>query len=201
MTRSLGAWHWRPAMQNSWKSADGCRPLVELNYPAAEASLQASLLNNPFGRSASGSHLALGYIAGARGDLAVALDHCRRALRIDDSAAYALASYAESLWNAGQNREAIKVADTGIDLVKSGLARAYLLAIKALANHSLGETAAANAALDDALASVGPALKPVLAGALAQRGSDGRGATARCRTRSARTSPDRSTGSRLRRVA
>jgi len=151
--------------QRGWLQA-----LVELNYPAAEASLQASLSNNPFGPSASGSHVALGHIAVARGDLAVALDHFRRALRIDDSAAYPLALYAESLWYAGQNREAIKVADTGIDLVKSGLPRAYLLAIKAVANHSLGETAAANAALDDALASVGPALKPALAVGLARVG-------------------------------
>jgi hypothetical protein len=97
------------------------------------------------------------------------LDHLHRALRIDDSAAYPLGLYAETLWIAGQNREAIKVADTGIDLVKSGLPRAYLLAIKAVANHSLGETAAANAALDDALASVGP-FKPALAGVLARVG-------------------------------
>ena len=140
---------------------------LELNYPAAEASLQASLLSNPLGPSASGSHLALGNIASARGDLGVALDQGRRVLRIDDSTAFAHVFYAGALWNAGQNREAIKVADTGLDLIKSGLVRFYLLGIKALANHSLGETAAANAALDEVLASVGPAMKPALAGALA----------------------------------
>lgn len=152
-------------MQRGWVQG-----WLELNYPAAEASLQASLLSNPLGPSAGGSHLMLGNIASARGDLGVALDQGRRVLRIDDSTAFAHAFYALTLWNAGQNREAIKVADTGLDLIKNGGVRFSLLSTKALAHNSLGETAAANAALDDALASVGPALKPRLAGALAQVG-------------------------------
>jgi adenylate cyclase len=143
---------------------------LELNYPAAETSLRASLEADPLQPGAELNYVGLGGFAVARGDLQGALEDFRRALRIDDSSALIYQSYAGALQYAGENRESIKIADAGLDLLQSGPLRSYLLINKARAHYALGETTAANAALDDALASVVPESKFVLAGVLASFG-------------------------------
>jgi adenylate cyclase len=140
---------------------------LELNYPAAETSLRASLEADPLQPGAQLNYVGLGELAAARGDPQGALEKFRRALRIDDSSAGIYMLYAGVLLCAGENRESIKIADAGLDLVQSGPVRSYLLVAKARAQYALGDTATANAALDDALASVGPESKFVLAGVLA----------------------------------
>jgi len=143
------------------------RGSLEFNYPAAEASFEASLLSDPFHPEAQWNYVGLGDLALVQGNLLVASENYRRALRIDDASAGIYAYHAAALWFAGEHREAIRVSIAGLDLVQSGVQRFYLLQIKGYAHHSLGESAAANAALDDALRSVGPAWKPALAGPLA----------------------------------
>jgi TolB-like protein/Tfp pilus assembly protein PilF len=136
--------------------------VLELNYPAAEASLRASLQADPLGPRAQWNYVGLGELALAQGNLHVALEHFRRALRINDSSATIYQFYSLSLLFLGENREAIRVANGGIDLVQGGEARFYLLICTADAHYALGETAAGNAALNQALASAEPAFKPML---------------------------------------
>ena len=114
--------------------------------------------------------LARPRLALARGDLNEALEHSRRALRLNDSNAVQYAYDAAWRLYAGHGREAIQSADAGLRLVESGGARAGLVATKVTALHTLGQTAQANATLDDALASLEPETKPVLAIPLARLG-------------------------------
>jgi tetratricopeptide (TPR) repeat protein/TolB-like protein len=139
---------------------------LTLDYPAAETSFRASLASDPLHPNAGANYLGLGMLANARGNLREALENYRRASRIYEDGINKVV-FAGSLLFAGNNREAVDVADAGINLVDTGPGRFYLLAIKATALHDMGQSAEANAAVDSALASVGPGLRPWLAGPLA----------------------------------
>jgi len=184
---SSGAMGWRDASRNAHAAIDRGLALapndpellrargqvyqnLDLDYPAAEASYRASLASDPLDPIACWNHFGLGLLAIARGNLTEALDQSRRALRICDSSANIYLVNALALWSAGQNRAAIQVVDAGLDLVEDGPTRLYLLYIKAHAHDTLNESAEANAALDEALGSLGPTLKPYLAGPLARVG-------------------------------
>jgi tetratricopeptide (TPR) repeat protein len=143
---------------------------LELDYQAADASFRASLAGDPLHPRAHLSHGRLGNLALAQGHISEALGHFGRSLRIYDANAAQYMNYGAGLLFAGQNREAIGAVDSGLRLVERGGTRLYLLAIRALAYDALGEAAEANAALDEALASVGPGLKPQLAFLLARLG-------------------------------
>jgi TolB-like protein len=180
----MGAMDWRDASRNAHDALtrglalapnDGSllamrgwiQGVIDLNYPAAEASVRASLSREPTDPT---NYVLLASLALARGDVNAALEDARRASRIDDSAAPVSLYYSYTLWMAGQNREAIKVADAGLALVQAGPPRDALLLVKTGAYHSLGETAAANAALDDILFSLRPAYRASLTGTLAYIG-------------------------------
>ena len=143
---------------------------LELDYPASEASLQASLSRDPLHPRASLNYWRLGITVLAQGRLDDALAHFRLAVRLNDANALLYAYYAAVLFFAGENRESIRAADAGVRLVESGLAQVYLLAFKTLAHQALSEISAANATLDEALASVSPVWKPFLAAPLVSLG-------------------------------
>ena len=143
---------------------------LEMNYPAAEASFLESAARDPLLPRANLIHGRLGQVALAQGRLDEALEHFRRALRVDDSNAVQHMTYAGALWSTGEYREAIPAADAGLSLVESGITHAYLYVIKVAAHDALGERSQANAVLDEALAFVGSESKPVLAVALASLG-------------------------------
>jgi len=136
---------------------------LEMNYAAAEASFRAALAADPLNPRANPLHGRLGQVTLAQGRLSEALEHYRRALRIDDSNAVLYSSYANALSISGEHREAIRAVNAGLGLVDGGLMHAYLIVIKVMAHDELGERAQANAILDEALASIQSEWKPVLA--------------------------------------
>jgi tetratricopeptide (TPR) repeat protein len=143
---------------------------LEMNYPAAEASFRESLAREPTLPRTSPIHGRLGSLALAQNHLGEALEHLRRALRIDDSNTMQHMIYAGVLGYTGEYSEAIRAADAGLGLEDSGSTYARLIIAKVAAHDALGERLQANAILDEALASVGSESKPVLAQTLASLG-------------------------------
>jgi len=151
-------------------SLQGRIHFLELNYAEAETSLRASLTQNPFHPLAQSTHLQLGKFAAASGNLDEALDHLRRSLRFNEAAANTLMYYTTYLMSAGQHREALNAAETGLEMVNRGIAHASMLIVKILALQALGDIDPANAVMDEALLTVSPGWKVLLAWPLARLG-------------------------------
>ena len=144
--------------------------LLDLDYTAAKAKFNESLARDPIHPDAHRNHESLSQLALAQGNVEDALEHAGRALRIDDSDVGVYMLNAGALYLAGHYRDAIKSTDAGLKLVESGANRLYIVIIKALAQAALGESHAANATLDDGLATVGRDWRAHLAGPLARLG-------------------------------
>jgi tetratricopeptide (TPR) repeat protein len=146
--------------------------LVKLDYTEADASFNASLTVAPNHPLADVWYVYLGMLSLAQGHLSEALEQFRRALRINDANAIARAYYAWALLIAGENRKAIQVADEGLKLVETGQPHVGLMGLKVIAQDALGEIAQANATLDEALTSVDPQWRALLAPQLALLGRE-----------------------------
>jgi tetratricopeptide (TPR) repeat protein len=184
---NMGLMDWREARRNAYaaldqglaRAPDSPRLLrrkgniqqdFDLDYTGAEASYQAALASDPLHPGTAIVHMALSRLATQQGDLEGALEHARRALRVDDSNVDIHMTYAVTLFFAGELEDVIPATDVGLRLVQTGGFRLYLLWFKALSHAGLGEMVEANAAMDEALASVGLELKVGLAGYLAHLG-------------------------------
>lgn len=143
---------------------------LDLDYPAAEASYQQALAQDPLHPSAHMAHENLCHLAYLQGNLAEAMGHCRRALKVYDSSATTYMFYAAILAFAGEYREAIDVADAGLELVEHGFYRSALDTTKVWSYIALHEPAEAGAALEDALSTVGPQWRAGMIIALARTG-------------------------------
>jgi DNA-binding winged helix-turn-helix (wHTH) protein/TolB-like protein/Tfp pilus assembly protein PilF len=181
-----GEMHWQEATQQARAALDrrlalapddaethGLRGRIEqfeMDYPDAELSFRAALASDPLDPTLSPILSRLGMLALTQGDVAEAIEHSRRAVRLNDSNAIMYMALGRSLWFAGEYREAIKVVDAGLPLVNSGYTYANLLVIKIAAYDALGDRSRANETLNEALASVGSEWKPQLAPTLASLG-------------------------------
>jgi len=149
----------------------GCNTYyLDLNYEAAKEFLTASLDADALHPDAYSSHFVLGLIALTQGNVAEALEHASRALHLNDADSNVYLLNAGALTLAGHYRDAIEAADAGLELVQTGANRTYLVILKAGAQEALGELEAANATVDDGLATVGRDLNVLLAGSLAKLG-------------------------------
>jgi TolB-like protein len=184
---NMGLMDWRDARRNAYAAVDQglarapdspqllarkghLQREFDLDYTGAEASFQAALASDPLHPGTAIVYMALSRLATQQGDLESALEHARRALRVDDSDVDIHLTYAATLFFAGELEDVIPAADAGLRLVQTGGFRLYLLWFKALSHAGLGEMVEANAAMDEALASVGPGLKVALAAPLARLG-------------------------------
>ncbi|MGD8830514.1 MAG: TIR domain-containing protein [Pseudomonadales bacterium] len=143
---------------------------LEMNYPEAELSFRESISRDPLLPRAGPHYGRLGMLAYASGRITEALEHVRRALRIDDSNALQYAILSILLRCAGDDSEAVKAADAGLELVDTGLIRALLLRNKVEAYKAQGESSKANELLDEAIASTGSEWRPILAMTIASLG-------------------------------
>jgi len=144
--------------------------MLEMNYPAAEASLHEAIARDPLLPRTGAVHGRLAMLASAQGNLHQALEHIRRSLRIDDSNAVQYWILGAYLNANGEHREAIQAADAGLGLVGGGSVGMGLYIVKIRAHHALGEESRANETLDQALTSGGSVGRPILAGMLAVLG-------------------------------
>jgi TolB-like protein/tetratricopeptide (TPR) repeat protein len=143
---------------------------LDLDYDSAESNFRKAIANDPLHPNARYFHDQRGRLENRRGNLAAALEHYRRAIRIFDSDGLILAEYAKALYFSGLYREAIEAADVARTLSPSGLQVWYLSRSKFYAQRSLGDETQAEATLVEYLSSAEPAWKPFAAGMLATSG-------------------------------
>lgn len=120
----------------------------DLNYEAADASFRRALAVDPLHPNARSFHESLAMLAMRRGRVDEALEHYGRSISLYDSDVHVYEGYAYTLLCAGHPREAIQVANQGLDLASTGGFRSMLLATKARAHIRLGEHSQAVAILD-----------------------------------------------------
>jgi TolB-like protein/Tfp pilus assembly protein PilF len=128
----------------------------DLDYQSAEANYRKALAVDPLHPNARWFHGSLGQLALRRGNVAEAIEHYRRSIRLYDSDGRIYQEYAEVLYIVGEHRKAIEAAEFSLNLVASGAIRLLASGTKVQAYLALGEPSQANVAVEDALAFVGP---------------------------------------------
>lgn len=142
---------------------------LALNYAAAQATYER-LLTDALHANTASIHVNLAALEMARGNVAAALDHYRRAQRIVDFLGPWYEAYAGALLADSQHRAAIEIADAGLPLLETGTGRYFLWVIKGLALTALGEAEDAEGAFEQAIAAVDPTWKAAAAVPLALLG-------------------------------
>ena len=132
-----GQIHWRDASEAMHTALDEAaainpdNPLIEwhrgtaamffdLDYEQAEKHFLRAIEIDPIHPNARWFHSSLGKLALLRGNIAVAMDHYRRAVRSYDSDARIYAEYTQALNIAGDHEGALDAASKGLELTSEG---------------------------------------------------------------------------------
>ena len=118
-----------------------------LDHEAAKFHSRQALALDPLHPLAHWFHAMIGTGYWHEGNLAEAIPHYRRALRVNDSDARILSEYTTLMNAAGMHQEALDGADLGLALTDGGWFRATLLANRYEAQRSLGDTGGARETL------------------------------------------------------
>jgi len=144
--------------------------LFSLNWEKSDQLLSRAIALDPLHPHAHAFHHARAYAALGRGDAALAVAHCERALKLNDADGRTYVEYARALNSVGQHEDAINAARAGIELLPSGYWRALLTGEIIFAESLIGAFSEMHRELDAAFDAIEPQYRMLLADSFAMAG-------------------------------